>query len=161
MLILKKWLYYIYLLCLPLLLTMTLHIHCGRWWPIVCPPSGSFLNFQKGCIPGAVRSLLMDEPVLGGTPGLRVVHCTLAGSTGFTLVLFRAEVLTCSSMLPRVYHYPPWLELHVCAYLSYYFFNKSHYWLLWMEGKKATLVVNRSNIVQEKWLCYENSCLLC
>ena len=27
---------------------MTLHLLCGRWLPIVCPPSGAFRNGQKG-----------------------------------------------------------------------------------------------------------------
>ena len=43
---------------LPLLLTMTLHLHYVICWPIVCPPSGDLHNGQKGCIPGAVSSLL-------------------------------------------------------------------------------------------------------
>ena len=32
---------------LPLLLTMELHLHSGRWWPIVCSPSGSFVTTRK------------------------------------------------------------------------------------------------------------------
>ena len=66
---------------------MTLHIHRGRWWPIVCPPYGVFLNCQKGCITGAVHSLPPAEQVLGGTQVLSVVQCTFAGYTGFTLTL--------------------------------------------------------------------------
>ena len=31
---------------------MNLHLFHGRWWPILCPTSGAFLNFQKGCISG-------------------------------------------------------------------------------------------------------------
>ena len=56
---------------------MTLHLHRGRWWPIVCTPSGALLNFQKVCIPGSVRSLLPAKPVLGGTSGLSVAHLIL------------------------------------------------------------------------------------
>ena len=53
---------------------MILHIRRGRCRSVVCCPSGVFLNFQKGCITGAVCSLLPGETVLGGTPVLRVVH---------------------------------------------------------------------------------------
>ena len=31
-------------------------------------------NFQKGCISVAVHSMLLDDPILGGTSGLQVVH---------------------------------------------------------------------------------------
>ena len=53
---------------------MTLHLHCWMWWPIVRPPSGAFLNCQKGYITGALLSPLLAEPNLGGTPGLPVLH---------------------------------------------------------------------------------------
>ena len=45
---------------LPLLLTMNLHLHCGRWWPIVHPPSDAFLNFQRVFIPREVRTPLLE-----------------------------------------------------------------------------------------------------
>ena len=32
--------------------------------------------------------MLPSQLVLGGTPGLRVLHCTLAGSTGYNLVMY-------------------------------------------------------------------------
>ena len=67
----------------PLLLTMTLHLHCGRWWPILFPPYCELLNFQKGCIPGAVCILLPAEHILGGTSGLPVVHLLHGNSHGF------------------------------------------------------------------------------
>ena len=36
---------------LPLLLTMNLHVYCGRWWPMVCPPDGSFVTKKKDASP--------------------------------------------------------------------------------------------------------------
>ena len=56
---------------------MTLNLHRGMRWPIVCHPSGALLNCQKECIPREVHSLLPEKLILGGTPGLPVVHCTM------------------------------------------------------------------------------------
>ena len=67
---------------------MTLQLHSGRWCSMVCPIFCTFLNWQKEFITGTLLSLMPDEPVIGGTPGLPVVHFTLAGSTVFILVLF-------------------------------------------------------------------------
>ena len=53
---------------------MTLHLRRWRWWPILCPPSGDLIYCQKGCITGAVCSLLPAEPILRGTHVLPVVH---------------------------------------------------------------------------------------
>ena len=39
---------------------MNLNLLRGRWWPIVCPPSGAFLNCQKGCIYGEVCTQLTE-----------------------------------------------------------------------------------------------------
>ena len=47
---LNKWLYYILLLDYPLLLTMVLHLHCGRCWPIVLFLTCSYLNERKDSI---------------------------------------------------------------------------------------------------------------
>ena len=82
-------------MCLPLLLTMNLNLHIGRWWPIVCPSSGVFLNFQDVCIPRAVRILLPAKPILSGTPVLPVVHL-LHGSLHmfYPYTVTRAKLLT-------------------------------------------------------------------
>ena len=53
---------------------MTLYLLCGRWWLIVCPPSGAFCNVQKVCIPGAVRSLLPTLTYSQWFTRLPVVH---------------------------------------------------------------------------------------
>ena len=37
---------------------MILHPLRGRWWPIVCPPSGTLRNGQKECT-GEVRYLML------------------------------------------------------------------------------------------------------
>ena len=47
-----------YYLCLTLTLTVKLHLHWGRRWPIVCTPSGAFLNRQKEFIPRELHSML-------------------------------------------------------------------------------------------------------
>ena len=66
---------------------MTLHLYCSRWWEIGYPLSGLFLNFQKGCIYGAVSSLLPAEPIIGGKPGYQWYTCYVKFSKGFTLIL--------------------------------------------------------------------------
>ena len=43
----KNWLYYTYYSKLSLTITMTLHIHCVRLWPILCTTSGALHNHQK------------------------------------------------------------------------------------------------------------------
>ena len=48
---------------------MNLYLHHERWWQIVYPPSGALHSHQKGCIIGAVRSLLPELTyIFGGTP---------------------------------------------------------------------------------------------
>ena len=42
----------------PLLLTITFHLHHGRWLPLVFTPSGVLLNLSSGKISGTVRRLL-------------------------------------------------------------------------------------------------------
>ena len=37
----------VYTIFSPLLITITLHLHSGRWWPIVFPPYGSFVTTRK------------------------------------------------------------------------------------------------------------------
>ena len=50
---------------------MTLNILFGRWWTIVCPPSRELHNVQKGCINGAVHTLL---PALTNPQGFTRLH---------------------------------------------------------------------------------------
>ena len=113
-------------LCLTLLLTMNLHLHCGRWWPVVCPPSYVLLNCQKGCIPRVVRSLLPSETILDGTPDLPW-YC------------LHVEVLTCSSLLLIVRHgkHPSHLNKHgqqcVGAFVSLHAYWKHQSWM-WIWG---------------------------
>ena len=64
-----------------------------------------FLDFQKGCIPLAVRSLLSAEPILVGTSCLLVLHLLLEIFHRFhpdTVTI--VKVLTCISLLLRVWH---------------------------------------------------------
>ena len=67
---------------------MSIHLQHGRWWTIVCPPSGALPNGYKGL--HHQRSMYPDN---GINPSL-VVHqiyqwhnLHLEGPTGFTLVL--------------------------------------------------------------------------
>ena len=57
--ILKKWLYLDIFPKLPLFLTMTLLLHCGRWWTIVYPPSDIPLNSIKDVPFKAACSLIL------------------------------------------------------------------------------------------------------
>ena len=63
---------------------MTLHLLCGRWCQIVCPPSGTFLNFQIVCISVA-------EPVL--LPATKQQTYTKV-NLRFIMILYQFELLT-------------------------------------------------------------------
>ena len=73
---------------------MTLHLLRGGWWPILYPPSGSLYDVQKGCIPGAVRVLLMALTYPQWYTILHVVHLVGQGPTGLPDTVPRAEILT-------------------------------------------------------------------
>ena len=62
----KKLLDLVYISYCSLPLTMVIHLLRGRWWPIVCPHYGAFLNVHKACIPGSVFILL---PALNNPQG--------------------------------------------------------------------------------------------
>ena len=61
---------------------MTLHLLRGRWWSIVCPHSGVLLNCQKGCIHGAVRTMLPELIHPQWCIRLHVVHLVNKGPSG-------------------------------------------------------------------------------
>ena len=65
---------------------MTLQLIRVRCWPIVSPPCGTFLNFQKGCITGAVHIMLQELTYPKWCIRLHMVHlvtqCT--GSSPYT-----------------------------------------------------------------------------
>ena len=73
---------------------MTIQLLRGRWWPIVCPPSGAVLNFQKGCITGAVCTLLTELIYPQRCIRLHVVHLVTQGTSGLPATIPSAEVLT-------------------------------------------------------------------
>ena len=77
---------------------MTLQFLCGGWWPIVCPPSRAFLNFQKVCIPGAVCILLPDLTYPWWFKSLQLVH--LMQDPRFYLILSPYPRYQPSSALP-------------------------------------------------------------
>ena len=152
----------IYFLCLPLLLTTTLHLHHVGWWLILCTPSGSFITNIKDvyiyqyifwCY---LNQSLVEHHVNSGTIGIwKFPH-------GSPCYCYRTEVLTCSYLIIRVHQPYPSMVWGTCMCLYVLLLvNKSHYWLLWMEGKKETCIVKLSIILQEKWVYHENYCLLC
>ena len=80
---------------LSLPLSMTLHLHRGRWWPIICPSIGALINVQKGfhhqssTYPDSVINY-----ILSGTTGYTWFD-QLLNSTRVYLVIFPiSEVLT-------------------------------------------------------------------
>ena len=87
MLIIKKWLYSIYFLCMTSLLTITLHINCGEWFPIGCLPFLSSLTAIKYLL---LRSTYADAvwtyPQWDTSIMCRTL-VTLKFFTGFALVL--------------------------------------------------------------------------
>ena len=63
---------------------MTLKLHCGRWWPILCPTSGAFVTAIRDCIIGAVRSLLPALTYPQWYTRLPVVHLVTQITRGLT-----------------------------------------------------------------------------
>ena len=57
---------------------MNLHLIRGRWWPILCTPSGAFLNCQKVLHHQAVCSLLLELTYAQWYNILPVVHLILS-----------------------------------------------------------------------------------
>ena len=58
-----------------LTLTNTLYLLRGRWWPIVCTPSGAVLNGQKGVLPEQYVACCQPQPILIGIPGYQWYTC--------------------------------------------------------------------------------------
>ena len=73
---------------------MTLHLLHERWWTIVCPPSGALRNGQKGCIPGAVRGLLLVLTYHQWYTRLHLVYLVSQGPSYLPDTFPRAELLT-------------------------------------------------------------------
>ena len=72
---------------------MTLHLHCGRWWPILCPPSGALRNGRKG---STIRSVCSMMPALSYThwyTRLPMVHLVTQFTRGSPYNAPRAKVL--------------------------------------------------------------------
>ena len=61
---------------------MDLHLLCGSWCPIVCPPSGALCNIQKVGIPRSVRMLLSDLTNHQRSIRLHVIHLVNQGPIG-------------------------------------------------------------------------------
>ena len=73
---------------------MALRLLYGRWWPVVCLPYGALRNVQKGCIPGAVRTLLPGLTYPQRYTRLNVVSLVTQYPRGLPDNFPRAEVLT-------------------------------------------------------------------
>ena len=72
---------------------MTLHLLRGRWWTIVCPPSGAFLNCRKGYIPISLCTLLPALTYPWWYTGLPVVCIVTQGPRGLPDTVPSTEVL--------------------------------------------------------------------
>ena len=73
---------------------MNLHLLRGRSWPIVCTPYGALCNSQKGCIPGALRGLLLALTYPQWYTRLHVVCLVIQGPRCSPNNFPRDEVLT-------------------------------------------------------------------
>ena len=73
---------------------MILHLLRGRLWTIVCPPSGVFLNGHKGCIPGALPTLLPELTYHMWYTGLPLVCLVTQGPSVLPATVPSTEVLT-------------------------------------------------------------------
>ena len=104
MLILNKRLDYVYLTCLPLILTMNPHLHLGRWWPIVFPPSGSLVatrkyvsSYQYTVCCRINQSLVVHQDTSGKID-------TWKFTQGSNRYCYQTKVINCSYMILRVRH---------------------------------------------------------
>ena len=145
---------------------MTLHLFRGRWWPIVCPPSDTFLNCQKGYISGAVRMLLLELTCPFWYTRLHVVHLVNQGPKYLPVFCPQCQGinLVALCMLLRVQHFPPWLEINLCAYYVVLLFNEFHYWLVWSKNTKyvvkPSLLYKRNDSIMKTLVFYVKEKLL-
>ena len=72
---------------------MTLNLLFGRWWLIVCPPSGALCDGHKGCISRAVRCLMTELTYIWLFARLPVAHL-IQVTRGLNDMETIAEVLT-------------------------------------------------------------------
>ena len=84
--------------------------------------------------------MLPSQLVLGGTPGLRMVHCTLAGSTGYKLVMYLFQgidlyISATQSASPQSIIGCKRMCLSIIL-----LFNKYHHWLIFTEEKRQGAV---------------------
>ena len=79
-----------------LLLTKTLHLPRGIWWPIVSPSYVKSLITWNWIILGEARGILPTKPILGDTS--RVLPL---------IQIHRTKVLTCTYILNRFRHVYP------------------------------------------------------
>ena len=145
-------------------LTMTLHILCGKWWPILCPPSGALLHWQKGW---HHRTSMQPSACIDLSSVIHQVTPSYSFSQGFTWYWHQiwGIKLVVLWLLLRVRHSSPWLEVHVRAYLF-------SYWLIsftlgYQEGEKQrtlqniTLLYKINESVMETLVFYAKEKRLC
>ena len=65
-------------------ITMTLHLLCGRLWPIICPTSGMFVTYRRDCIFREVLSLMPKLTYPRWYTSFPLVHLLRGSSQGFT-----------------------------------------------------------------------------
>ena len=127
-----------------LVLTTTLHLPHGRWQKIVIPLYGDSLISWRGVIPGEACSLLPSETSLDDK------------SRGLPLIKnHHTEGLVCSFIIHIVRH-PPLMTEDSCTNLIYT--SVSIAIGSYIKVKNQQMLKNL--LVQEKWLCHQNSCLV-
>ena len=87
-LILKRLLEFMYSIGLTLLLTMALHLHHGRWCPIVCHPSGIVVTTIKYVFLQQYVVCCLIKQYLVVNQSYQFHSALWKGSTGFTLSLY-------------------------------------------------------------------------
>ena len=120
-----------YSLGLPLLLTMTLHLHRGGGWPIVFPPSSSFKT--------AIKDAFLQQYVVllqrNHTSMLHQVYhwytALCSGSTVFPWYCPHVKILTCSSLLIIVCHPPYKTGVNFLCLAVIILVNKYRHQFLW------------------------------
>ena len=121
---------YVYSLCLTLLLTMILHLHLERWWPILCPPSGSFFTTRKDVSLEQYIACCWPEPILGGTPVLPVLHLRLKAHRVYPDTVPRSKVLTQQRSANHSAALAVMIVVTCQGLFVVLYVNKCYYWLV-------------------------------
>ena len=114
--------------------TMTVHLHRGRWWLIVCHPYETLLNWQKG-----LHHQISKQPAAGiklYSAIYQVTHGTLDTiSQGFTWYLHQSRGINIVSvcLILRVRQRDPNPELVPLSLLDYICFSYTQCQTCWAQ----------------------------